>query len=587
MLCLLVFNQIFSTLFAGLADSDISDLCSECSEISYISDIEEDIRSINFDISNGSPININNFKVAHYNINSILAPDRIEQLTDVCRTLQINVLILSESKLDQNIPNNLITIPGYHEPLRHDRPSNGRHGGGVLMYIANNLAFQHKIEFQKNSYEHLWADIRVNDSIIAINAIYRPPNETAEDHKHFLETTESILQQLSVYNKADYKVFSGDLNYGNIYCKHPILDPKPLDTTAPDLFSSYGFNQLIDIPTRVTENTVSLIDLIYVNKIDDIVCHGTLHKIADHDGVMVCFDIVCKKQKTKTKTIYDYSKADFHGLVQFIKNYDFENTVFCRPIKDQTDIYTEILKEGFLKFVPQKTITLRDSDAPWCNSYTRLLLRKKNRNYKIFKKYETSYLKLINSDNPRPETVTCYLNRKNKAYEKARQSANDSLKANRRNKIAYGNTINSVMNNPSISAKKKFSILLKLMKNDKYSCTPPLVENENVVNDPYQKSNILNKYFTSKSTVPNNDDPIPNLEQYIGVPNLTLLNTSPLEVAKLIRTMKKSNFSHCGIPGKILSEIATPVSFSLSRLFNNLFEIGFFPEIWKLAHSCS
>ena len=169
---LIVFNQVFSSLFAGIADSDISDLCSECSETSYMSDIEEDINSINFDISNGSPIDINNFKVVHYNINSILAPDRIDQLTDVCRTLHINVLILSESKLDQNIPNNLITIPGYHEPLRHDRPSNGRHGGGVLMYIANNLAFQHKIEFQKNSYEHLWADIRVNDSIIAINAIY-------------------------------------------------------------------------------------------------------------------------------------------------------------------------------------------------------------------------------------------------------------------------------------------------------------------------------------------------------------------------------------------------------------------------------
>ena len=116
-----------------------------------------------------------------------------------------------------------------------------------------------------------------------------------------------------------------------------------------------------------------------VNKMDDSVCHGTLHRIADHDGVLVCFDIMCKKQKAKTKTIYDYKKADFPGLVEYIKNYDFENTVFCRPIKDQTDIYTKILKEGFLKFVPQKTVTLRNSDAPWCNSYTRLLLRKKNR----------------------------------------------------------------------------------------------------------------------------------------------------------------------------------------------------------------
>ena len=42
--------------------------------------------------------------------------------------------------------------------------------------------------------------------------------------------------------------------------------------------------------------------------------------------------------------------------------------------------------------------------------------------------------------------------------------------------------------------------------------------------------------------------------------------------------------SHCGIPGKLLSQISTPVSFSMSRLFNNLSEIGHFPDLWKIAH---
>ena len=155
-----MFNQAQLVPSVGSADDDISDLLSECSNTSNISDFEDDFNSINIDISNGSPIDTNNFIVVHYNINSILAPDRIEQLSDICRTLNIDVLILSESKLDQNIPNNLITIPGYHEPLRHDRVINGRNGGGVLMYISENLAFQHRTELQINSYEHLWADIR-------------------------------------------------------------------------------------------------------------------------------------------------------------------------------------------------------------------------------------------------------------------------------------------------------------------------------------------------------------------------------------------------------------------------------------------
>ena len=78
------------------------------------------------------------------------------------------------------------------------------------------------------------------------------------------------------------------------------------------------------------------LSLIYVNRPDDVVCHGTLHRIADHDGVLVSFNIESKKPKSKTKTIYDYKKADMAGLIQWIKEYDFENTVFCRPIKDQT-----------------------------------------------------------------------------------------------------------------------------------------------------------------------------------------------------------------------------------------------------------
>ena len=91
----------------------------------------------------------------HYSINSILAHDKLEQLTVTCRLLSIDVLIITESKLDSNIPTNLITISGYHEPIRRDRPINGRHGGGVLMYIAEHLVFTHKKDLQSEFYQHI------------------------------------------------------------------------------------------------------------------------------------------------------------------------------------------------------------------------------------------------------------------------------------------------------------------------------------------------------------------------------------------------------------------------------------------------
>ena len=86
-----VFNQVWLLLLVGTADSGISDLLRECSDTSFISDFEEEFHSLNIDISNGPPIDIDNFIIVHYNINSILATDRIEQLSDICKTLNIDV----------------------------------------------------------------------------------------------------------------------------------------------------------------------------------------------------------------------------------------------------------------------------------------------------------------------------------------------------------------------------------------------------------------------------------------------------------------------------------------------------------------
>ena len=108
------------------------------------------------------------------------------------------------------------------------------------MYIAENLAFQHKPDLQSENFEHIWVDVRVDGNILAIDAFYRPPKESQADHQIFMDTAEDILYKLSNYSSANYKVISSDLNFGNCYCKYPILNPKPLESVAPDLFSSYG-----------------------------------------------------------------------------------------------------------------------------------------------------------------------------------------------------------------------------------------------------------------------------------------------------------------------------------------------------------
>ena len=73
--------------------------------------------------------------------------------------------------------------------------------------------------------------------------------------------------------------------------------------SAPELFSSHGFQLLMDIPTRMTTNTVSLIDLVFSDNIDNIKCQGTVSPIADHEGVFVCFYCISVQEEPCTRYV--------------------------------------------------------------------------------------------------------------------------------------------------------------------------------------------------------------------------------------------------------------------------------------------
>ena len=138
-------------------NSDDDFLCDDSfNDVSIcLSEPDEQPNSISLDISNGSPLNNDDFLVVHYNINSITAEGRLEELSTVASVLNVDVLVCTESKLCQTIPSNLLEITGFHEPLRHDR---NRNGGGCIIYISNRLTFKHKTELQSNKYENLWVD---------------------------------------------------------------------------------------------------------------------------------------------------------------------------------------------------------------------------------------------------------------------------------------------------------------------------------------------------------------------------------------------------------------------------------------------
>lgn len=566
-------------------DNDVmSNVSCESISSSYssLSDFDSSPNSVNIDVNYGlgTPLDKTKLTILHFNICSLLAENRLEELEETVNKLEVDILALTETHLDHNVPNSIIALKNFHEPIRNDRIINGRHGGGCAIYIRQHLAFQHKSTLQSKQFENIWVDVFCNGKKVVINCLYRPPN--TDNHDLFLQTSSTILNNLSNYN-ADTKVILGDLNFGNIYCSYPTLEPKPLDFLAPDTFTEYGFSQLIDIPTRITDTSTSLLDLIFVDKTNQVLMHGTLPKIADHDGTLVTLNIERPKITSESKQTFDYKNVDISKLESYLMNCNFNEIVFSNPIENQADIFSNFLKKVIADFVPVKYIKVHSNDQPWTTKLTKLLLRKKNRNYLMYKKANESYLKNLNNPNISEETITrlqCKLDQK---LRKARYAANESTKANRRAKLNFYNSVKAILHNKDVPAKKKFSILIKLMKNNKHSPMPPLVENEKVINDPLEKANIFNAHFSSKSHLDGANEPCSPLLRNPDIPDFDNINTSPLEVKYFIKRLKKSHVSHCGISGKFLQLIAKQISAPLARLFNNLFSIGHFPSVWKIG----
>ena len=124
--------------------------------------------------------------------------------------------------------------------------------------------------------------------------------------------------------------------------------------------------------------------MFFVSTIDDVKAHGTLPSIADHDGIFASFNSIKTQAKPKSKLVYDYKNADEKGLIKYINEFDFDTEVLSKPTSEQAEALSKVLIAAREKFIPSKQIIIHPTDQPWTNKFTRLLLRRKSRNYLIF-----------------------------------------------------------------------------------------------------------------------------------------------------------------------------------------------------------
>ena len=93
-------------------------------------------------------------KIAHSNINGLR-----NKINDISVNLsEYDIICVSETKLNEHFQTTNLLIDSYHNPIRKDRNINN--GGGLLIYIKNNIFYRHRPDLESADVENIWVEIR-------------------------------------------------------------------------------------------------------------------------------------------------------------------------------------------------------------------------------------------------------------------------------------------------------------------------------------------------------------------------------------------------------------------------------------------
>jgi len=202
------------------------------------------------------------FKLASLNINKLTT--HIDELRIFLAHNEIDILSINETKLNETISDNEVNILGYNI-VRCDRTTDG--GGGVCFYVKKSVNFTVRTDLNMETLENLCLEIQQPRSKpFVVVTWYRPPDSPIGIFSSF----EHLIGILDLENFEYYLM--GDLNCDMIATRYDNDTCKLMSIT-----DVHGLQQLITEPTRVTPTSSTLIDVIYTNFPDKIVCSGVCH----------------------------------------------------------------------------------------------------------------------------------------------------------------------------------------------------------------------------------------------------------------------------------------------------------------------
>ncbi|XP_053383630.1 uncharacterized protein LOC128549901 [Mercenaria mercenaria] len=327
--------------------------------------------------------------------------------------------------------------------------------------------------------------------------------------------------------------------------------------------------QVITESTHYTEHSNTFIDLLILSSTCPIKISWVGEPFLDqnirfHCPIICCLDVTKPKPATFKRRVWKFDQGDYEGLRQEALTFDWQS-LFDHDIDTYTNNITNQILSMSNKYIPNKIVTIRQSEPPWIHNDIRKCIRKRNR----------AYDKAKISQNPRHW----------QAYKQLRNKTTDML---RQAKHHLSVKISDKLKQPDLKTTDYWRILKQFIAPTNKSSIDTLHDDGNIVTDNTDKANLLNNFFQTQTQLNDQNKTLPPLHVNPDENVLTNIQIAEDEVEITLKSLNTGKASGPdNINSRILKELSHEIASPLCSLFNRSLHIGKVPSLWKLANVCA
>lgn len=429
--------------------------------------------------------------------------------------------------------------PFPHYKFLH-RARRGKRGGGVGFYVKQGITTRVR-QHPPSALEQMWLEVQLPTVKIAFGTAYRPESVAV------VEALDSLGESLNSLAHCDFACIVGDLNIDVARSDSPKV------REFLDFCHHHSLEQLVKEPTRITETSQTIIDLVLTDnplKCKNVkVIHN--HCLSDHAIIFIDFDI--KKPKIPKQIRFQrlLHKIDIDAFTKDLNCIPWDFIITLDSVDSMVETFNDFIMTLFDMHAPIRKLTIRDKPKPWITDMIKFMMSLRDE-----------------------ALIKAQKDKKDSSKEYYRDLKNFVTASREREKKAYFNTfINKNKDKPAVLWNN-----IKNTININAKCVNTLPDH---LNDPER----INEHFL---TLP------PDIDTY-QVLNTSMINEPPVEellelkpttereVRKIILNIgtKASGLDNLNIEMVKLSLDATLSV--ITNIINKSIETNTFPSSWKKA----